>query len=99
MSLANRKLFKYLFAINSMKKSVIYRTKEGDCLKDEIFSLLLGSGSFLSTQDISTELNKPWHSIQTRCLMLQIENKVNGLRIGRMNLWQANKEDKKNDGP
>lgn len=82
-----------------MKKSVIHRTINEDDLKKEILSLLFGSSSFLSTQDISKELNKPWHSIQTRCLMLQIEHKVNGLRIGRMNLWQASKEDKKDNGP
>lgn len=82
-----------------MKKSVIHRTINEDGLKQEILSLLSGPISFLSTQDISKELDKPWHSIQTRCLMLQIEHKVNGLRIGRMNLWQVNKGDKKDNGP
>jgi len=78
-----------------MKKSVIYGTKEKEDLKQKILFLLSHSENFLSTHDISKELEKPWHSIQTRCLMLQVENKVEGLRIGRMNLWKINKDIKK----
>jgi hypothetical protein len=78
-----------------MKKSVIYSTKKGDKLKEKILSLLSVSDKFLSTQDISNQLGKPWHSVQTRCLMLQVDGKVNGFRIGRINLWQINKGFKK----
>jgi hypothetical protein len=61
-------------------------------LKEEIISLLGKANKPLSTQDISAELDAPWHSVQTRCLKLQIENKVDGFRIGRMNLWEIKKE-------
>jgi hypothetical protein len=63
-------------------------------LKGEILGILAKAEKPLSTQDISAVLDRPWHSIQTRCLMLQIEGKVNGFRIGRMNLWEIKREGK-----
>ena len=60
-----------------------------DVLKADILKLIHKNNSPISTQDISLELKKPWHSIQTRCLRLQINNKINGFRVGRINLWQA----------
>ncbi|MDA3836421.1 MAG: hypothetical protein PF542_02250 [Nanoarchaeota archaeon] len=62
-------------------------TVKGDELQGKIVKLLSSSEQLVSTQDISIKLNKPWHSVQTRCLMLQIAGKVNGFRVGRMNLW------------
>lgn len=56
--------------------------------KEKIVELLSKTKKPLSTQDIAKELELPWHSVQTRCLRLQIEDKVNGFRIGRMNLWE-----------
>jgi hypothetical protein len=62
--------------------------KKEDNLKKLILGTLKNSNQPISTQDISLKLNKPWHSVQTRCLKLQIENKINGFRVGRINLWQ-----------
>ncbi len=63
--------------------------KEADNLRKNILKIIQKNANPISTQDISTELQKPWHSIQTRCLRLQIENKITGFRVGRINLWQA----------
>jgi len=63
--------------------------KESDKLKKTILRAILKNQNPLSTQDISTKLKKPWHSIQTRCLKLQIDKKITGFRVGRINLWQA----------
>ena len=73
-----------------MNNSTINRTngKMGADLMKDIFKLLSSSERPLSTQDIAKNLGKPWHSVQTRCLMLQVESKVICFRIGRMNLWQ-----------
>jgi len=62
--------------------------KREDDLEGNILKVLRNSDQPLSTQDISLKLEKPWHSIQTRCLRLQIESLINGFRIGRINLWQ-----------
>lgn len=60
-----------------------------DALKKDILKIIHKNSMPISTQDISQKLEKPWHSIQTRCLMLQIENKISGFRVGRINLWQT----------
>ena len=62
---------------------------EKDDLKKEILTFIKGENNPISTQDISLKLSKPWHSIQTRCLRLQLENKIAGFRVGRINLWQT----------
>ncbi len=74
-----------------MKKSTMYRKVNRDYLLKRILSLLSSYNRPISTQDISKQLNSSWHSVQTRCLRLQIENKIEGFRIGRINLWQKRK--------
>ena len=63
--------------------------KEGDLLEKKIISIVKSSTLPISTQDICLKTSKPWHSIQMRCLRLQIAGKLNGFRVGRINLWQA----------
>jgi hypothetical protein len=77
-----------------MIKSKIDRTvnrKKEDVLEVEIVKSLSNSVNPKSTQEIADEINHPWHSVQTRCLRLQINNKVIGFRVGRINLWQIKK--------
>lgn len=73
-----------------MVNSAINRKKEDPLIKG-ILDVLSKNSNPESTQEIADKLNKPWHSIQTRCLRLQLENKLNGFRVGRMNLWQIKK--------
>ncbi len=78
-----------------MIKSKINRTvnrKKEDVLELEIVKSLSSSVNPKSTQEIADEIKKPWHSIQTRCLRLQINNRINGFRVGRINLWQIKGE-------
>jgi hypothetical protein len=77
-----------------MIKSKIDRTvnrKKEDVVTTEIVKSLVNSISPKSTQEIADEINHPWHSVQTRCLRLQLNNKVIGFRVGRINLWQIRK--------
>lgn len=77
-----------------MIKSKINRTvnrKKEDVLEVQIVKSLLNSINPKSTQEIADEIQKPWHSIQTRCLKLQLNQKVIGFRVGRINLWQIKK--------
>jgi hypothetical protein len=77
-----------------MIKSKIDRTfnrKKEDLVTIEVIKLLSNSVNPRSTQEIADEIKHPWHSIQTRCLRLQINNKVIGFRVGRINLWQIKK--------
>lgn len=63
--------------------------KKEDALKQEILKLISKNKTPITTQDISLKLERPWHSIQTRCLMLALENKIISFRVGRINLWQG----------
>ena len=63
--------------------------KEEDILRKNILKIVQKNSAPVSTQDISTKLEKPWHSIQTRCLRLQLDSKIIGFRVGRINLWQS----------
>jgi hypothetical protein len=74
-----------------MIKRTVNRKKE-DVLEGEILKSLSNVINPKSTQEIADETNHPWHSIQTRCLRLQLNNKVIGFRVGRINLWQIRKE-------
>ncbi|MFA5764462.1 MAG: hypothetical protein WC915_06660 [archaeon] len=73
-----------------MIKRTVNRKKE-DPLEAEIIKCLSKSITPKSTQEIADETNHPWHSVQTRCLRLQISNKLIGFRVGRINLWQVKK--------
>ncbi|MBD3253186.1 hypothetical protein GF386_05615 [Candidatus Pacearchaeota archaeon] len=70
--------------------------KKREELKDNILKILRNSERPVSTQELADKLGgKPWHSVHTRCLMLQINGLIEGFRVGRMNLWVINKRNKK----
>ena len=76
--------------IRSKIDSTVNRKKE-DEVTIEIVKSLSNSINPKSTQEIADEIKHPWHSIQTRCLRLQLDNQVIGFRVGRINLWQIKK--------
>jgi hypothetical protein len=57
-------------------------------LKEQILSYLQNSENPLSTSDLVTKLEKAWHTVDRTCLMLQIEGKILGFKVGKMNLWR-----------
>jgi repressor of nif and glnA expression len=63
-----------------------------DSIKQDILNVLSNSKKPVSTQDIAEKVARPWHSIQTRCLKLQLEGKVDGFKVGRINLWEIKKK-------
>jgi hypothetical protein len=73
--------------VKSKIDSTVNRKKE-DLMEIEIIKSLSNSVNPKSTQEIADEIGRPWHSVQTRCLRLQLNNKVIGFRVGRINLWQ-----------
>lgn len=68
------------------KKSVRGRPRLD--LKSEILALIKNSNVPVSTSDIMAHLGKAWHTIDRACLMLQIESKLDGFKVGKMNLWR-----------
>ncbi len=60
-------------------------------IKGDILKELESTDKPLSTSDLAHNLGKAWHTIDRACLMLQIDGKVDGFRIGKMNLWTLKK--------
>jgi len=60
-------------------------------VKTDILKQLSANTRPLSTSDLCAELGKAWHTIDRACLMLQIDGKVDGFKVGKMNLWQLKK--------
>lgn len=57
-------------------------------VKADILKQLSANSRPLSTSDLVVNLGKAWHTIDRACLMLQIDGKVDGFKVGKMNLWQ-----------
>jgi hypothetical protein len=72
--------------INSTNKGTVVRKKEE--LKEKIIESLKNSNNPLSTSDLDSLLKKAWHTIDRTCLMLQIDGKIEGFKVGKMNLWR-----------
>ena len=73
--------------VNGTKVGTTARKKEK--LKGEIVDILKHSENPVSTSDLTAQLRKAWHTIDRTCLMLQIEGKIQGFKIGNMNLWRV----------
>ena len=71
---------------NSMNKSTVVRKKED--LKGAIVVEIKSSDRPLSTSDLTVKLGKSWHTIDRTCLMLQIDKRIDGFKVGKMNLWR-----------
>ena len=72
---------------NNTNKSAVVRKNE--LLKNEIEDFVKKSERPLSTSDITILTKKAWHTIDRTCLMLQIEGKIEGFKVGKMNLWRV----------
>lgn len=69
-------------------------TKESESIEEQILNLLKNSENPISTREICLRLNHAWHSVNNRCLRLQIEGKIDGFKVGHVNLWTLKRESK-----
>lgn len=70
-----------------MEKSTNNRQK----IFDSILGALKGVNMPISTTDISKKISKSWHTTDRHCLKLQILGKLNGFKIGNVNVWVIKK--------
>ena len=54
----------------------------------DILKILKSSETPVSTRDLAIKIGRAWHSVQTHCLRLQLNEKIDGFQVGGMNLWQ-----------
>jgi hypothetical protein len=60
-------------------------------IRSNIMKIVEKSQRPVSTQEIGDQIDRAWHSIQMHCLKLQLEGKIDGFRVGNMNLWTKTK--------
>gem|GEM_PF-1064663 len=65
--------------------------KRGEQIQKRILEVLSKSEIPMSTRDIGLKICRAWHSVQGHCLRMQIAGKINGFRVGNMNLWVIKK--------
>lgn len=46
----------------------------------------------IHTKFIAQEFNYSWNTVQSHCSSLKSENKINGQKVGKVNLWWCIKE-------
>lgn len=75
----------------TLKRTVNRKKRKGkvDKVLEDILTTLKSANQPMATQEIADSIGRPWHSVQTRCLRLQIAEKITGFRVGRINLWQV----------
>lgn len=71
---------------NRTVKSASVRKKEK--LSGGILIELKKSTNPISTSDLCVKLDKAWHTIDRACLILQVDGKIDGFKIGNMNIWR-----------
>ncbi|MBI4448080.1 hypothetical protein HY643_03810 [Candidatus Woesearchaeota archaeon] len=57
----------------------------------EILKLIDAAERPLSTREIAIQLTKAWHTINTRCLKLQLRGEIDGFKVGNTNIWSNKK--------
>jgi len=75
---------------SSSKRSIISASIRTDILK-----ILKNSENPVSTQELGSKINRAWHSIQNHCLRLQLDNEIEGFKVGNMNLWRIKQKNTK----
>jgi len=65
--------------------------KRGDNIDTKIISFLQEQKHPVSTLAVSNNLKLSWHTVINHCLRLQISGKVEGYKIGNLNVWSIKK--------
>ena len=68
------------------------RANKGANIEKAILGVLKKSEHPVSTRELGLKTNRAWHSINNHCLRLQLAGKINGFRIGKMNVWEIRRK-------
>jgi len=61
--------------------------KRGETIDIKIVDFLKKQPHPVSTREISIDLKLSWHTAINHCLRLQMAGKVDGYKIGNLNVW------------
>lgn len=61
--------------------------KIGEEIEKKILDIVNNSDKPVSTREICLKIGRAWHSVNTHCLKLQLAGKIDGFKVGNMNIW------------
>jgi len=64
-----------------------FMEKRGDNINSKIISILQRETRPVSTRDLSIKTKLSWHTVINHCLKLQFSGKIEGYKIGNLNVW------------
>ena len=67
------------------------KAKLGKEIDQEILNTLKTAKNPISTRDLSIRIDRAWYSVQTHCLKLQLDGKINGFTVTNINVWTLKK--------
>ncbi len=70
---------------------VTRKAKLGKEIDNAIINTLKSSKNPISTRDLAIKISRAWYSVQTHCLKLQLEGKINGFTVTNINVWEIKK--------
>jgi DNA-binding Lrp family transcriptional regulator len=63
------------------------KEKRGASIDSKILSVLNKEAHPISTRDLGIKAKLSWHTVINHCLRLQMANKLDGYKIGNLNVW------------
>lgn len=66
------------------------RMKRANHIDDMIIETLKESQRPLSTREIGLKIENAWHTVNSHCLRLQADGKLEVIRAGNITLWSIN---------
>jgi DNA-binding Lrp family transcriptional regulator len=60
----------------------------------KILDLLNSEPRPISTRELAIKAKLSWHTVINHCLRLQIKGRLDGYKIGNINVWIIKKEEK-----
>ena len=57
----------------------------------DIIKILKESENPVSSREIALKIGRAWHTVNTHCMQLQIDGKIERLKISNLNLWRIKK--------
>jgi hypothetical protein len=68
--------------------------KRSKKIQRHILTFLSKNDTPVSTREIALKISRAWHSVQLNCMKLQLEGRIEGIRIGNINAWVKRKHEK-----
>jgi hypothetical protein len=65
--------------------------KKSKLIQRHIISLLEASDKPVSTREMALKTKSAWHSVQLNCMKLQLDGKLDCMKIGNINAWMMRK--------